>query len=59
LPERGVVSIPRWSDEERYRQLKMRITDNRTVKALGALADETEMTADELEKRHLTRERGF
>jgi hypothetical protein len=42
---------------ERYRQLKRQITDDRTIKALGDLADETEMTAAELEKRHLIRER--
>jgi hypothetical protein len=42
---------------QRYRQLKRQITDVRAVKALDELADETEMTAAELEKRQLTRER--
>ena len=39
-----------------YRRLKRQITDDRAVKALNELADETEMTA-ELEKRQLIRER--
>ena len=39
-----------------YQRLKRQITDDRAVKALSELADETEMTA-ELEKRQLIRER--
>jgi hypothetical protein len=42
---------------ERYRQMRRQITDDRAAKALGELADETEMTASELEKRLLIRER--
>jgi hypothetical protein len=42
---------------ERYRQMKRQISDDRAIKALGELADETEMTAAELEKRHYIRER--
>ena len=40
-----------------YRRLKRQITDDRAVKALNELADETDMTAAELEKRQLIRER--
>jgi Protein of unknown function (DUF2934) len=42
---------------EGYRRLKRLITDDRAIKALSELADETEMTAAELEKRHYIRER--
>jgi Protein of unknown function (DUF2934) len=42
---------------EGYRQLKNKISDDRAAKALDELADESEMTADELEKRHRIRER--
>jgi Protein of unknown function (DUF2934) len=42
---------------ERYRRLKKQIGDAAAVKAAGELAEEAEMTAAELEKRHLTRER--
>ena len=40
-----------------YQRLKRQITDDRAVKALNELADETDMTAAELEKRQLIRER--
>jgi hypothetical protein len=42
---------------ERYRRLKRQISDPRTVNAICELAGEFEITAAELEKRHLIRER--
>jgi hypothetical protein len=42
---------------ERYRQLQSQISDPRAVQAICELAGEFEMTATELEKRHLIRER--
>jgi hypothetical protein len=42
---------------ERYRRLKTQISDPRAVQAIGELVGEFEMTAADLEKRHLIRER--
>jgi hypothetical protein len=42
---------------ERYRRLKRQIGDVAAVKAICELAEEAEMTAAELEKRHFTGER--
>jgi hypothetical protein len=42
---------------ERYRRLKKQIGDAAAVKAAGELAEEAEVTAAELEKRHFTRKR--
>jgi hypothetical protein len=42
---------------ERYLRLKKQIDDAAAVKAISELAEEAEMTAAELEKRHFTRER--
>jgi hypothetical protein len=42
---------------EGYRRMRKVVTDDRAAKALDELADESEMTADELEKRHRIRER--
>jgi hypothetical protein len=42
---------------EGYRRMKKLVTDDRAGKALDELAEESEMTAAELEKRHQTRER--
>jgi Protein of unknown function (DUF2934) len=42
---------------ERYRRLKRQISDPAAVQAICDLAGELEMTAAELEKHHLTRER--
>jgi hypothetical protein len=42
---------------ESYRRMKKLVTDDRAAKALDELAEESEMTAAELEKRHQTRER--
>jgi hypothetical protein len=42
---------------QRYRRLKTQISDSATVQAICQLAGEYEMTAAELEKRHLTLER--
>ena len=41
---------------ERYRRLKRQITDPAAVRAICDVAAEYEMTAAELEKRHLIRE---
>jgi hypothetical protein len=42
---------------EGYRRMRKLVSDDRAVKALDELADESEMTAAELEKRQLLRER--
>jgi hypothetical protein len=42
---------------ERYLRLKRQIDDAAAVKAISELAEEAEMTAAELEKRHFIRER--
>jgi hypothetical protein len=42
---------------ERYRRLKRQISDPATVQAICDLADEFDMTAEELEKRHQVRKR--
>lgn len=42
---------------ESYRRLEKQISDPATVKAICDLAGQFEMTAAELEKRHLIRER--
>jgi hypothetical protein len=42
---------------ERYRRLMRQISDPRTVQAICELVGEFEMTAADLEKRHLIRER--
>jgi hypothetical protein len=42
---------------EGYRRMRKLVTDDRASKALDDLADESELTADELERRHHTRER--
>jgi hypothetical protein len=42
---------------EGYRRMRKLVTDDRAGKALDELADESEMTAEKLEKRHQTRER--
>jgi hypothetical protein len=42
---------------EGYRRIRKLVTDDRAAKALDELADESDMTAAELEKRHLLRER--
>jgi hypothetical protein len=42
---------------ERYKRLKRQIGDPAALKAISELAEEAEMTAAELEKRHHTRER--
>ncbi len=42
---------------ESYRRMKKLVTDDQAAKALDELAEESEMTADELKKRHRIRER--
>ena len=42
---------------ERYRRLRMQINDPTALKAICAVADELEMTAEEIERRHHIRER--
>jgi hypothetical protein len=42
---------------ERYLRLKRQIDDAAAVKAISELAEEAEMMAADLEKRHFTRER--
>jgi DUF2934 family protein len=44
---------------ERYQRLKRQISDPAALQAIGELAGEIEMTAAELEKRHLIRERAY
>jgi hypothetical protein len=44
---------------ERYRRMKNQISDPAAVQAICDLAGEFEMTAAELEKYHLTRERAY
>jgi hypothetical protein len=43
----------------RYQRLKRQISDPAALQAIGELAGEIEMTAAELEKRHLIRERAY
>ena len=42
---------------ERYRRLRTQINDPAAVRAISDLTGELEMTAAQLEKQHLTRER--
>ena len=44
---------------ERYQRLKRQISDPVALQAIGELADEIEMTAAELEERHLIRKRAY
>jgi predicted patatin/cPLA2 family phospholipase len=44
---------------EGYRRLKRQISDPRAVQAICDLVGEFEMTAQDLEQRHLIRERAF
>lgn len=44
---------------QRYRRLERQISDSRAVGAMYDLVDKLEMTAQELEQRHLTRERAY
>ena len=44
---------------KRYRRLERHINDPRALQAMCELVDEFEMTAQELEQRHLIRERAF
>src|SRR3978361_1846781 len=44
---------------ERYQRLKRQISEPAALQAIGEVAGEIEMTAAELEKRHLIRERAY